>query len=310
MSKLVRRRVILAKVESTYNTDPVPVAATDAVLIEELNWAPEGLRMVDRPAIRGSLGTLQQIYGGSLLSVSFSVEVKGSGAAGTAPEIGPLLLGCAMAETLVASTSATYAPASASQSSLTIYVYEDGTLTKLTGCRGSVDFTGEVGARLMADFTFTGHFSGPTDVSLVSPTYDSTVPPILINGSFTIGSFAAVIQALNVSMGITVETPPDLSSADGYGEVLVTGRDVNGSLNPEQTLVAANDFMADFKAGTTMALDTGTIGGTAGNIIQITMPALYYRSLSNSEREGVLVYDTPFGAAEATTDDEISIVFT
>ena len=309
MSKLVRKRVLTAKVESTYNTDSVP-DGTDAILIEELNWQPEGLRMVERPAIRNSLGTLQHIYGGSLLGVSFSCEVKGSGAAGSVPEIGALLLGCAMGETIVASTSVTYEPASASQSSLSMYFYEDGTLIKLTGCRGTLDFLGEVGGRLMASFTFQGHFSGPTDVTLVTPTYDSTVPPIMINGSFTYGGFSAVIQAIGISMGITLETPPDLSATDGYGEVLVTGRDVNGSINPEQTLVADKDFMAAFKAGTLEALSIGPIGPAAGNLITITMPKVYSRNLSNEEREGVLAYALPFGAAEDSGDDELSIAFT
>jgi len=310
MTKLVRRRILLAKVESTYNTDAVPTGADNAILIEELNWATEGLRMVDRPAIRSSLGSLQQVYGGSLLSVTFTAEVKGSGTAGTAPEIGALFLGCGMAETIVAVTSVAYDPASASQSSLTLYFYEDGTLTKLTGCRGSYTLQGEVGGRLMASFTFTGHFSGPTDIALATPTYDSTVPPIMINGSFTIGGYSAVIQSLDVDMGITVETPPNLSATDGYGEVLVTSRDVSGSINPEQPLVAAHDFMVAFKAGTTEALSMGPIGATAGNQVQITMPAVYYRDMAPSEREGVLAYDLTFGAAESSGDDEISLILT
>lgn len=309
MSKLVRRRVLLAKVESTYNTDAVPTEADNAILIEDLNWSPEGLRMVDRPAIRSSLGALQQVYGGSLLNVSFTAEVKGSGAAGTPPELGALFLGCAMAETIVASTSVTYKPASDSQSSLTFYIYEDGTLIKLTGCRGTCEMIGEVGARMMASFTFTGHFDGPADVAIASPTYDSTVPPILINGNFTIGGFGAIIQAANINLGLTVEVPPNLSATDGYGEVLVTSRDVNGSINPEQTLVAAKDFMAEFKAGTTGAFNIGPIG-SAGNQLQVTMPAVYYRNLSPSARQGVQVYDLPFGAAESSGDDEVSLIFT
>lgn len=308
MTKLVRRRVITAKIETQYNTDAAP-AGSDAILIEDLSWAPEGLRMVERPAIRKSLGTLQHVYGGSLLSVTFAVEVKGSGVAGTAPEIGTLLRGCAMDETIVVSTSVTYAPVSDTQESLTIYFYEDGTLIKLTGCRGSVDFSGEVGGRLMANFTFQGHFSGPADVALVTPTYDSTVPPIMIAGNFSIGGYAAVIQSLSLSMGITLEVPPNLSATDGYGEVLVTGRDVNGSINPEQPLVASHDFMAAFKAGTLEALSLGPIGATAGNQVTISAPKCYYRNLTNAERQGVLSYDIPFGAAENTGDDEVSLAF-
>ena len=308
MSKLRRRRVITAKIEGTYGVDAVPVG-TDAVQIEELSWAPEGLRMVERPAIRNSLGALQHVYGGSLLQVSFTCEVKGSGAAGTAPELGTLFRGSAHGEVIDPGVSVIYAPVSAVQESLTIYVYEDGLLTKLLGCRGTCDFTGEAGARLMAAFTFTGHFSGPTDVALVTPTYDSTVPPILIAGNLDLAGYGPIVQAFNFTPGLTVEIPPDLNAADGYSEVLITGRDVNGSINPEQVPVATQDFMADFKAGTTVALDSGAFGA-AGNIFQITMPALYYRGLNPGEREGVLMYDLPFGAAEVSGDDEYSLAFT
>ena len=310
MSKLIRRQVITAKVESSYNTDAVPTGPADAIEVEDLSWQTEGLRMVERPLIRSSLATVKQLYGGSLLGVSFSCEVKGSGSAGVAPDMGALLLGCAMAETIVASTSVTYLPASSSLSSLTIYIYEDGTLIKMTGCAGQPVLAAEVGGRMMIAFSFIGHFSGPTDISLVTPTYDSTVPLIFINGAFDIGGFAAVIQALSVDWGNVIQTPDNFNAADGYGEVRVTGRDVNGSFNPEQPLVASKDFMSIFKAGTEEALDTGALGATAGNIVRIQLPKISYRNIAPEQREGVLAYGLPFGAAEDSGDDEASIEFT
>lgn len=309
MAKLTRRRILLAKIESSYNTDAAPVG-TDAVLVEDIQWQPEGLRMVERPAIRSSLGALQHMYGGSLMSLTFQAEVKGSGTAGTAPELGTLLRACAMDATVVATTSVAYAPISGTQESATLHFYEDGTRMTLTGCRGSVTFTLEVGNKIMANFTFTGHFAGPTDVALVTPTYNSTVPPIYINAAFQIGSYGAIIQALEVDLGISVQTPPDVTEADGYGEVLVTSRDVQGSFNPQQTLVATKDFMTAFRNGTAEALDSGVVGTTAGNRVRFQMPKVYYRNITPSEREGVQAYDLAYGAAEDDGDDEVTITFT
>ena len=82
-----------------------------------------------------------------------------------------------MAETIVASTSVAYDPVSSAQKSVTFYIYEEGTLIKVTGARGTFNLIGEVGGRLMASFTFTGHFSGPTDVGLATPCRLSHVPP-------------------------------------------------------------------------------------------------------------------------------------
>ncbi len=307
---LTRRSVILAKIESTYNTDPTPATSADEVLVENLAWANEGLRMNERPAVRPSLGALQHVYGGRLLAVTFDVEVKGSGTAGAAPEIGALLRACALGETIVAITSVTYAPVSTAHESITLYLYEDGKLIKVTGARGEVAFTLEAGNKVMANFSFKGHVSAQTDVSLPTPSFDSTAPVPYTGGSFAIDSFAGVIGSLSFALGNTVSTPPSVNGSDGYGEVTITGRDVTGSFDPEDELVATEDWIGNFISGASMVLATGAIGSVAGNIINITMPAVYYRDVAPGDRDGIRSFDMSYAAAESTTDDEISIALT
>jgi hypothetical protein len=87
----VSNEVILVEAELTYGTDPTPSASTNAVLVRNPSLSSEGLRMNDRAAVRAGLGQLQKVHGGQLKRFRFECEVKGSGAAGTAPEIGPLL---------------------------------------------------------------------------------------------------------------------------------------------------------------------------------------------------------------------------
>ena len=49
----VSNDVILAKIESTYNTDPTPAVGTNAILVNGTpNFSAEGLRMNERAAIR------------------------------------------------------------------------------------------------------------------------------------------------------------------------------------------------------------------------------------------------------------------
>lgn len=311
MAKLLtRRKVLLAKVESTYNTDPTPVEGTDAVLVEDLSWSSAGLKMIERPAVRPSLAALKQVYGGRLLQVTFACEVKGSGAAGTAPEIGQLLRACGYGETIVGGTSVTYAPVSTGIESATLYLYEDGKRIILTGCRGNVAFAAEAGAKVMANFTMTGHEAAQTDTALASPTFDATTPEPFIGGTFTIDSFSATLNALNFDTGQVVAMPTDVNAADGYGEITITSRDVNGSIDPLDELVADEAYLANFKSGAAMALATGDIGATAGNIFAISMPAVSYRDASVQDRDGLAALALPFGAAESSTDDEVSIVFT
>jgi len=307
---LVKKSVLLAKIEATYNTDPVPVAATDAVKVENLSHGPASQKMVEQATVKNTLGKEKSLFGTTLWQVSFDVLVKGSGAAGTAPEYGPLLRACALGETIVASTSVTYAPVSTGFESVTLYVYEDGKLYKVTGCAGNVAFAGEAGGAGKLTFTMTGHKSAITDTALAAPTLDTTEAPMIKSAGFTIDSYAASISALNFDMGNQVVMPMDINAPDGFGEIQVTDRDINGTIDPEDQLIATKDFISDWESGTEMPLTTGVIGGTAGNRFQISMPAVSYRDASLGDRDGIRTMELPYGAHEVTGDDGVSIAFT
>ena len=307
---LVRREYILAKIESVYNTDPTPTPAADAILVENPAWSHESVNLIERNGVKATIGKTKSIYGSTLKTVTFDVELKGSGTAGTAPEIGVLLRACGMDETIVASTSVTYAPVSSSFESITIYYQSNETLHKITGARGNVSFTMEAGQAAKASFTFTGHDGGFSDAAIGSPTYDTTIPVPLINVGFSIGGYSASLQSLTFDLGNTVAFPPDMSAADGFGEIIINARDVNGSFNPEQVLVATNDYIGDWKAGSNLALSTGVIGGTAGNRFAVSMPAVTYRDIAPGDREGLRTMEIGFGAGESSGDDEVSIAFT
>jgi len=307
---LVNREVILAKIESTYNTDSSPSASTDATLVESPSWSNEAAKMIERANVKSSIGKDQSIFAGSLKSVSFDMEMKGSGTAGTPPEMAVYLRGCGLGETVVASTSVTYTPVSTGQESITIWYYSDGLLHKLTGCRGNVSFNLEAGGAGKASFTFTGHNAGVTDASLVSPTYDAAVPAPVINVPFSIGGYSAVINSLSFDLSNGLATPSDMSSSDGFGEVIITARDVAGSFDPEQVLKATKDYINEWESGTTMALSAGVIGSIAGNRYSVSMPAVYYREVSPGDRDGLRTLEVSYGAAESSGDDEVSLAFT
>lgn len=307
---LVNREVILFGIESAYNTDPTLVPATHSILVEEPSWSNEGLRMVERSPVRQNIGMLQQVYAGRLETVTFNVEIKGSGTAGTAPELGPLLRACGCGETIVPATSVAYSPASTGHESGYMYYYRDGKLRKLGGIRGNFTSAFETGNTGKLSFTLTGHPVDEVDSAIITPVYDAIVPAPVIGAAFAVGGYSAVINALNFDAGNTLAFPPSINAANGYGEILITRRDVNGSFDPEDTLVATNDWMGDFTGGTSMALDTGVIGATAGNQFRAQMPAIYYRDMAPGDRDGVRTLDATFGAVESAGDDDFTITFT
>lgn len=102
MSALRKRNAaLLFKIETTEGVAVTPSASTDAVLVEapQLNFNPQNVQTNE---VTGSIDNRGPIVGGLQASISFSVYAKGSGTAGTAPEVGDLLRACGWAETITA----------------------------------------------------------------------------------------------------------------------------------------------------------------------------------------------------------------
>ena len=313
----VSNEVILLKTETTYGTDPTPVANTNALLVRDINFAPDGLRMNERGAIRGSTGKLQKVYGGHMATISFRCEVKGSGTAGTAPEIGPALEACGMDETIVAVTSVTYQPhsgTSTAHESATIYYYEGGRkLHILTGCRGNVELTLEAGGILWANFTFKGHHTQPTDASQPAPTYNSTVPRAALSMAVSLNGVTAIIaRQWSFNLNNVLTASPSLAASDGYGPVVIDDRDVKGEILIESELDSVLDLDSLLVAGTRFAFASGTLGSVAGNRVALSTPAssTYIEDFSLDAVNGIRGRRVPLAVDDSTADQEISLAFT
>ena len=305
---IMTKTVVLGKKESVYNTDPTPTNVADALLPSavDISFPTQNF---DRPVVTADLSKYAPIHGRKYAQISFSTEIKGSGVAGTAPDWGRFLECCGFGETIVASTSVTYAPISASIPSLTLHVYKDGKLFVVTGARGNAKFRFPVGEPAMIDFVFTGHPVDDQDSAVPTPTLDSTAPLSVKGTSFTINSFAGVIAALELDMANEVVIPDSVVDASGYGEVTIVDRNPSGNINPEATLVADHDYWSEWEDDTQMALSIA-LTGSAGNISTFTAPKLVYRELKVSEREKIMIYDATFSAARNSGNDEASLAMT
>lgn len=310
----VSNEVILAKIEVTYNTDPTPTAGSNAVLVQNVSPKVSGLRMVQRPVIRANLNNVQAVYGGQLHELSFDCEIKGSGAAGTAPEIGVLFRGCALAETVVASTSVTYKPISSAHESLTLYWYEGGKkLHKITGARGDYTIKVTAGGIMMVSFKFTGHYAAPTDVSIPTPTYVTTVPRAALSMAISVGGTSVVARDWSVAAGHTVALPPSIAASDGYSEVQITDQNYSGTMTIESELASVIDVDTQLQAGTALTFSPGTLGSVAGNKFALTSATngLYWTSRDWSDGDGLRLRSMPFGLVDSSAgNDAVSLAFT
>lgn len=102
MSLLNRKRVVLAKIETTYGVDSTPTGSANAILLRNLSITPIESDFVGRDLVRPYMGNSEQLPVGIRVLCDFEVEMVGGGTAGVAPAFGPLLRACALAETLTA----------------------------------------------------------------------------------------------------------------------------------------------------------------------------------------------------------------
>ena len=311
MPLLTRKRLILLESEGTYGTDPTPTGA-DAVLVRDLNITPLQSDVVSRDLVRPYLGASEQLLANTRVECTFSVELAGSGTAGTAPRYGKALLACGMSETIVASTSVTYAPVSASFGSCTIYYNIDGVLHKVTGARGTFTINGAVGEIPTIDFTFTGIYNTPTDTALPSVTYgDQATPVVFKNGNttgFELLSYAGCLQSVSFDVGNSLVYRELVGCTK---QVLLTDRASTGSVTLEAVTMATKNYF-------TAALSDGTLGNllfqhgqTAGNIIDFASTRVDIGDVSYSDQDGIHMLNIPYTCVPSTSgNDEFSLVYT
>jgi hypothetical protein len=311
MPLLTRKRLILLETESTYGTDPTPTGV-DAVLVRDLNITPLQSDVVSRDLVRPYLGASEQLLANTRVECTFSVELAGSGTAGTAPRYGKALLACGMSETIVATTSVTYAPVSASFGSCTIYYNIDGVLHKVTGARGTFTINGAVGEIPTIDFTFTGIYNTPTDTALPAVTYgDQATPVVFKNGNttgFELLSYAGCLQSVSFDVGNTLVYRELVGCTK---QVLLTDRASTGSVTLEAVTMATKNYF-------TAALTDGTLGNllfqhgqTAGNIIDFVSTRVDIGDVSYSDQDGIHMLNIPYTCVPSTAgNDEFSLVYT
>ena len=310
MALLNRKRVILLELESSYGTDPTPTGA-DAILVRDLSITPQASDVVSRDLIRPYLGASRQLLANTRVECTFSVELAGSGTAGTAPRYGDALKACGFSETIASGTSVTYAPVSSSFSSITIHYNVDGVRHIVTGCRGSFVINAAVGEIPSIDFTFTGIYNAPTDTALPTVTYGNQATPLIFkNGntsSFQLLSFAGAL--MNFSMDVANEIVYR-ELVGGSKEVLLTDRAANGSVTIEAPTIAQKDFFTAALTDASLGNLTVTHGTAAGNICRFTSTKVDIGDVNYGEADGVTMLEIPYTLVPSAANDEMVLVFT
>lgn len=310
---LRRKALVLAKEESTYGVDSVPVVASNAIPIFNPTLNPVGAK-VNRNWSRETISAAPGLIGNRHYELTFETEFYGSGTAGTAARYGDLLEACSMTETVVGGTSVTYKPNSlgTTAKSVTIYANFDGRLHKLTGAVGNVELVLKAGEPARLRWTFRGLYNAPTDTALSAPTFETNVnaPPKVLASSFTFNAVSSlVVQQVTINLGNKLANREDVNATHGYKGFAVTDRQATGIINPESFPIATYDAFADWIAATQRQLSM-VVGATAGSIMTVTLPKCGIDDIRQADRDGIEVWEIALSLAYNAGDDEVQIVFT
>lgn len=307
---LYKSRLLWAKIESTYGTDPTPTNA-DTILTQGLTISPYQGNTVSRDYDSPALGNSEIINTGPYAEVQFNVELAGSGAAGDAPGYGVLLKACGFSETLTASTDAVYAPISSAFPSVTLYFNVDGQRHILKGARGTVGITMSRGQLPTLNFTFTGLYATPTE-SAMTADFSAFVAPIAVTdantGTYTLHGYAAKAESFTMSMNNNVVYRNVVNGES----VIITDRSPSGQFAIEAPTLSAKNYFSAIESHS--GVTTGALqiihGATSGNIIQVDAPAVQLSSLTMNDSDGILVYqmDAQFIPTSAGNDEFVLTV--
>lgn len=317
MARKTRLSAILAKIETTYGTDAVPTGADNAVLISDPTFG-HTYNNQPRNNIKSYLGGDEELVGTRYVTCSFSIEISGSGAAGTAPAWGPLLRACGMAETISAGARVEYNPISDSFESLTIYYHRDGVVHKALGCRGTAEFNLEEGSIPKMVFNFTGLDGGPAEASNPTQTLTAWKTPVVVTTAnsaavklgctYATGALSGGTEFCSRGLMLNLGNEVQFSSMLGpCTEVDIPNRASTGSLQLDLDAAAEVAAYAAISANTLTSV--GLVHGTAaGAKVLVFAPAVQRINPTQQDYNGRIQIGMDLRVLPLTGNDEIRIV--
>jgi hypothetical protein len=243
------------------------------------------------------------------LALSMEVELAGSSAAGTPPPWGVLARGCGLSETIVSSTSVTYAPVSTGQESVSIYSNESGSQHKLLGARGNLKMMFNKDDTPYFGFDLVGRFALPSATALPAVTLTSWQEPLVVGNTntptFALHGYSGILESLSMDLGNKVVH----KDRPGGEYVVQTDRIVTGAITMLAPAIGTKDFFSamNSKTRSTLSLVHGT---AAGNIATLSAPKVQITSIDYVDLDGERGLQMGLRFCRNSGDDEFSLAMT
>lgn len=315
MARSVKRTLVRIAVETTAGTFEAPAAA-DAIIIADATFDVD-YQPVQRNLLRPYFGHSGSLTGSQYHKLDFTTELSGSGAAGTAPAWGKLLLGCAFAETVTASTMVEYTPITDGRKTVSLEYFIDGVLYKTKGAMGTVSFNLAEGGRPELKFMFVGAEESYTAVSAPATDFTAWLIPEVIKSGNTAqvtlgGTYAAGAITGGTgycSRGLTLDMANDAKykSMLGCAGADITDRAPTGHMALELSAAQEVTFR-DAIAANTLTSISMLHGSAAGKQVLFYAPGVRRTNLKAEDYEGTLLSGMDLELQPITGNDELRIV--
>jgi hypothetical protein len=311
--KILRKSLILAKLEATYGTDPVPTGS-NAILVSIPEYDLKGDRR-ERDYIRSSLSPIGFGIGAKRATIKFKTELKGANVSltpKTATRLEPLWQACGCTAADDSTTSRKYTPAAdpdaASVSSCTIYFYLDGILYSMVGCRGNAVLDFSVDGHPEVEFTMTGMYVAPAAAANATvTTWEDHTPPVCLGVGLTVASYSpAGLRKVSLDLGMNIAEVKDMQAASGLSEVYISARAPKLNLEFDMDVLASYDPYTKFSAGTLEAIGM-LVGSATGNKFAFTCPKCQLEEPKVVNVDGRAGYQLTYQCVANAGDDEFRL---
>lgn len=310
MPLYTRKRVVLCKLESTYGTDPVPAAGTDALLLRSVEVEPLDQEYAERTLVRPYYGNFEDLPIRSRIKITKQLEMAGFGSAGPltpTPGYAAVLRSCGLAQTITTGVNVIYAPVSQNFDSVSDYFHNDLTLHKLLGGRSELEISLALNEVPVFRVMTTGLYGGVVDAALPTPNISAYQRPVVVNQINTTGLnihglTTAKLKDFKLSMGNVLV---HRNLVGGNESIELTDRQVTGEIEIEATTVAVKDWWSSIRAATLGAFSV--THGPATNRVKIDGAKVQLTNPRFSDVDGITHMTLGMQFMPSAGNDEFSI---
>lgn len=285
---------VLAKKEGTYGVDAAPTAAANGILTRNYSGKPVDMDRIERNLDTRVFGALASVPSNERRTMSYEVEIAGSGAAGTAPAWMELLEGCGMAAPILTvgqDAVQTFAAPGVNATSLSQYDHMSDQRRKAVGMVGtfSMDFTS--GAYPFFGFTWMGLIPALTPFDKSAPgavdltRWKQPLEVNLDNTDVLLDGYAPALRSWRADAAVTTA----MRNLVGKRYVRRGNHRLTSTAVIEAPDIQTKNYIQSLRAGSLISFSVEH-GVTAGNIVQAASAKVQITDITESNEDDTLMW--------------------